>query len=161
MKHTLSILLAAITLGSAAHADPIHLPQNCPKGGSRITQGGYDPVTGIVDATVILNNCVIGHDTYTGTTTIQGSLVSSNDTSVINLTYNIDTTVSGPKNNFRRTCTLTKNGTFFHASKSFNGTITRNNCTLDGNLERRFGLLETLLEHANEIEAGEGENEGD
>lgn len=134
----------------------------CPGGGTRTVVGGYDAKVGTVDVVVTLTNCIDHQgNTHNGTASMQGTLTLTTSTTVanpsttfdMNETKAINTTVtfkSGGK--VARNCTVKREGSYDDRTGTFSGTVTRNNCTLTGDYKFRPGLVDNLIENANEVE---------
>jgi len=157
MSSILRTAFLVMLFPAAAHAASlqINLNHECANGGSRVTTGTWDPITGATNLTVALNACNMDdHEVHTGTVTLTGTVVATDATdSAIseNVTYTINTTIAG-ENNFTRVCTITSVGTYTVASKAFSGTVTRNNCSLQGSFVQRGGNLAGLLKAATTAE---------
>ena len=134
----------------------------CPGGGTRTVVGGFDTKTGEVDVTVTMTSCVDEHgNSHTGTASMQGTLNLAASKTVPNpaTTYDMDETkVISSTVTFKsggqvsRQCTVTRVGTYDDKTGTFNGTVSRNNCTLKGDYRFRPGLVDNLVGNASEVE---------
>lgn len=129
----------------------------CPGGGSNQVTGGYDATTGKIDITITATACIDERGvTHDGTAIMQGTL--SADSSGANLyqldeTKTINSTLTFPTGGtMTRACTVTRQGSYNNASGDFNGTVSRNNCTMTGAYRFKKGLVDNLIENATEAE---------
>jgi hypothetical protein len=124
--------------------------------------GNWDPSTGQLSLTITLTACV-GPDgaTQNGTDAITGTLVAGTNPGdyTINTTEQINTTLTYPKSGgtLTRTCTITRQGNYTGATDTFDGTTTRNNCSLQGNYREEdtrheIRLLDNLFKRSTEAE---------
>lgn len=150
LKNTLRMLVLTSLFPVAAYAAsvPISFSRDCPYGGTRAESGTWDSSSGATNLTVTLTACNIDdHTVHDGTVNITGtfSYTDSTKTSVSqNLTFTVNTKITGD-NTYTRSCTLTRVGTFSSTTKTFSGTITRNNCTISGDFTERGGSYNGLM----------------
>jgi hypothetical protein len=155
---TSSPLLSCTMPGETQSKNPLpKFGTACPGGGSNQVTGGYDASTGKIDITITFTACIdergVSHD---GTAIMQGTL--SADSSGANLyqldeTKTINSSLTFPTGGtMTRTCTVTRKGSYDNASGAFNGTVSRNNCTMTGAYRFKKGLVDNLIENAAEAE---------
>jgi len=134
----------------------------CPGGGTRTVVGGFDTKSGEVDVTVTMKDCVDEHgNTHNGTATMQGTLALTTAKAVANPTSTYDmnetktvssTVLFKAGGQVSRNCTVTRVGTYDDKTGTFNGTVSRNNCTLKGDYKFHPGLVDNLVENVNQVE---------
>ncbi|MFC4158610.1 hypothetical protein [Chitinimonas lacunae] len=153
----------ALTCGVAfAAPGKVDMKNQCGNG-TRTVTGGYDADTGVMDVTIKLENCQKEGGVHSGTTTLKGTMKldgTSKTKYTMNLTETIDTKVTykfrGPSAKpegeedgvLVRKCTITRVGTYETRSDIFDGKISRTDCTLEGAVRDRLGLVEGLLRRA-------------
>lgn len=133
--------------------------------GTRTVTGGYDADSGVMDVTIKLDACQTEGGLHTGTTTLKGTMkldANSKTKYAMNLTETVDTKVVYQyRNGFKpprpgddatetdgtmtRKCTIVRVGSYDVRSDVFEGKITRSDCSLDGSVRERLGLVEGLL----------------
>lgn len=140
----------------------IDMTNSCAKGGTRSVKGSYDMITGAIDVTTTLAACVLRNgQTHDGTTSTMGTLLETRTGYNIDLATNINTTITYKDGSIlNRTCEITKKGVFSHATQMFDGTETRNNCTLAGKVREHENMIENLLRDItkSEVDGGDDSN---
>ena len=138
----------------------ISMTDNCAGGGTRSVTGSYDAASGSLDLTIALSACVLRNgQTHDGTTTMKGTLLATTTGHTIDLVSNINTTVTNVDGSkLTRTCDITKKGSFTQATQTFDGTETRNNCTVTGKVREHENLVEHLLRNVTQSEESGGED---
>ena len=135
---------------------------SCPGGGTRTVVGGYDIKTGEIDVTVTMKDCVDEHgNKHNGMATMQGTLALTTQKTAANpeSTYDLNETKTVSSTvlfkaggQVSRSCTVTRVGTYDDKTGTFNGMVSRNNCTLKGDYRFRPGLVDNLIENVNQVE---------
>lgn len=128
----------------------ISMTNNCAGGGTRTVTGSYDAATGALSAITTLTACVARNgDKFDGTTSTIGSLLATSTGFTINITANVNTTITrSDLSKVVRVCTSTKEGRFTTANQTFDGTTSQNNCSVTGKVLEHEGLVEHLLRPA-------------
>lgn len=141
-------------------ATPISMTNNCAGGGTRVVTGSYDATTGALSTTTTLTGCIVRNgDMFDGTTSTVGTLLATSTGFTIDITANVDTTITrADLSKVVRVCTSTKKGTFTTANQTFDGTTTQNNCSVTGKVLEHEGVVEHLLRPAMGEEDGGGED---
>lgn len=130
------------------NATALNSTDNCSGGGTRTLAGSWDTTTGAIDMTTTLNACVLRNgETHNGSTSLKGTLLATKGGDfTIDVTNTIDTTVDrtdGTK--LARKCTTTKKGTYTNSTQIFDGSITRSDCSLVGQVREHENVAEYLL----------------
>lgn len=138
----------------------INMTNNCAKGGTRSIQGSFDKTSGAIDLTATLAACVLRNgQTHDGTTSTKGTLLATQTGFDINLATNINTAITYKDGStLKRTCDITKKGSFTHATQTFDGTETRNNCSLTGKVREHENIVEHLLRDLTKSEMDGGDD---
>lgn len=129
----------------------------CVKGGTRTVTGGYDPVTGKIDITITLKDCIDAKEgKHNGTAAMQGTIIlKTGSTSVYTVKDTktvMDTVTFSDGTKLIRSCTLTRDGEYDSHGNTFNGKSTRNDCVLDGQYKFKDGLVDNLISNSSEVE---------
>jgi hypothetical protein len=135
------------TTTTPTQATPVSLTQNCAVKGTRTLTGSYDAKTGALNTLTTFTGCVVRNgDKYDGTTSTIGTVLGGATGFTIDITANVNTTVTlSDLSKVTRTCTTTKKGTFTHANQTFDGTTAQNNCSVTGKVLEHENVLEHLL----------------
>lgn len=123
----------------------------CSGGGSRTLAGSWDTTTGTIDVTTTLDACILRNgETHNGTTSLKGTLLATKGGDfTVDVVSKIDTTIDrkdGTK--LARKCTTAKNGSYVNKTKIFDGSITRTDCSLTGQVREHENVAEYLLRDA-------------
>lgn len=153
MNTSIKTLLAVLSLTFAGFAQaastPIDFSNTCSGGGTKVVKGSFDSTSGALDVTITMTACIGGGGaTHDGTATVKGTLKLDSATKKysVDLAENIDTNIKFKDGGtVKRTCALTKVGSYDTATDMFTGKVTRSNCSLDGSFTDRQGILENLL----------------
>ena len=125
--------------------------EKCSGGGTRNYSGAWDTTTGAIDITTTLNACVLRNgDTHNGTASLKGTLLPAKGGDfTVDVTHKVDTTVDrkdGSK--LARKCTTDKKGSYVNKTQMFDGSITRTDCSLVGQVREHENVAEYLLRDA-------------
>jgi hypothetical protein len=134
------------------------MTSNCAGGGTRAVTGSYDTATGALSTTTTLTACIARNgDRFEGTTSTTGRLLATSTGFSINITANVNTTITrSDLSRVVRVCTSTRAGTFTTANQTFDGTTSQTNCSVTGRVLEHEGLVEHLLRPALGDEDGGG-----
>lgn len=127
----------------------------CAGGGTRVTAGTYDTLTGDVNIVVTLTGCVDAtNTTHDGTVTTTGTAKTGTTagTYALDITYVFDTHFVNTKQDVQRQCTWQKTGTFDTNTEKFAGTITKTNCVLTLTESEPGNILEHILKKSTQSE---------
>jgi hypothetical protein len=111
--------------------------------------GSWDPSTGAVSVTETMTSCVAENGgQVNGTDSLTGTLTAGAKAGdyTIKTTEQINTTVTYPAEDgvdggtVTRSCTITRDGSYTASNDTFNGTTSRNNCTIQGSVHQHGGL---------------------
>ncbi len=125
----------------------INSTDKCSGGGTRTLSGTWDTTTGAIDTTTTLTACVLRNgETHNGTTSLVGTLLATKGGFTIDVTSKVDTTIDrtdGSK--LARKCTTTKKGSYTNSTQIFDGSSTRTDCSLVGQVREHENVAENLL----------------
>ena len=134
MNRIVTALLCA-SLTSLAHAQESQsFTTSCPSGGQKAISYEWTVFSSYISYTATLSDCSPANDDrkFNGTITGNGTLAPTSTGFNVFMTVQEDLTVSGVDSG-SISCTTGLQGDFNAASASFNGTVTRNNCSFTGN----------------------------
>ena len=138
------------TTGTTTTTKPTTLDstEKCSGGGTRTISGSWDTTTGAIDVTTTLNACVLRNgDTHNGTAGVKGTLLPAKGGDfTVDVTNMVDTTIDrkdGSK--LARKCTIAKKGSYVNKTHTFDGSITRTDCSLTGQVHEHENVAEYLL----------------
>ncbi len=165
---TTTTLPPGLTLPPVSHKPPTPAPKpvkpteisinntkQCPGGGTRLTAGKYDTITGNVNIVVTLTGCVDdSKTTQDGTVTTTGTAKpgATTGTYALDITYAFDTHLVNTKRDIQRQCTWQKTGTFDTKTEIFAGTVTKTNCVLTFTSSEPGNILEHILRKTTQTE---------
>ncbi len=135
------------TTPTAPKPTAINSTDKCSGGGTRTLSGSWDSTSGAIDTTTTLNACVLRNgETHNGTTSLVGTLLATKGGFTIDVTSKVDTTIDrtdGSK--LARKCTTIKKGTYTNSTQIFDGSTSRSDCSLVGQVREHENVAENLL----------------
>jgi hypothetical protein len=148
MKPMIVALLCAGIAGQsiAQEAEPVSFTSACAGGGQKAISYDWTVFTSAITYTATLTDCTPAGDDrkFNGTVTGNGTLTPSTSGFTIFMTVQEELTISGVDTG-SISCTTGLQGAFNTTNASFNGTVTKNNCSFTVNAAS-VDLIELLTD---------------
>lgn len=134
MKQILAALLCTGFTGLSVAQEPVSFTSNCPGGGQKAISYEWTVFTSAISYTATLTDCTPAGDDrkFNGTVVGNGTLTPAASGYSVFMTVQEELTVTGVDTG-SISCTTGLQGEYTAANASFNGTVTKNNCSFTVN----------------------------